>query len=158
MGRNSRDMAGIECRNQQFKLRFRRRQNVQRVTAITIFSKLRSNFFLPGSGSSNSDKYGSGSAFLKLFQPPPTMFSIVLLFFFLLPTRDILRRNPHQHPLLYLKGVTHRDLESVLNFMYQAVLCNRKRNRRNRNFLTSGTGTVLLIGRNRHKIPIKLCI
>ena len=32
--------------------------------------------------------------------------------------RNILRRNPHQHPLLYLKGVKHADLQSVLNFMY----------------------------------------
>eukprot|EP00091_Calanus_sinicus_P021451 TRINITY_DN6361_c0_g2_i1.p1 TRINITY_DN6361_c0_g2~~TRINITY_DN6361_c0_g2_i1.p1 ORF type:complete len:107 (+),score=16.34 TRINITY_DN6361_c0_g2_i1:189-509(+) len=33
--------------------------------------------------------------------------------------RNILRRNPHQHPLLYLKGVKHSDLQSVLHFMYQ---------------------------------------
>jgi len=32
--------------------------------------------------------------------------------------RNILRRNPHQHPLLYLKGVKFTDLKSVLNFMY----------------------------------------
>merc|ERR1712050_719514 len=32
--------------------------------------------------------------------------------------RNILRRNPHQHPLLYLKGVKYSDLQSVLNFMY----------------------------------------
>jgi len=32
--------------------------------------------------------------------------------------RNILRRNPHQHPLLYLRGVKHSDLQSVLNFMY----------------------------------------
>jgi len=33
--------------------------------------------------------------------------------------RNILRRNPHQHPLLYLKGVKYKELLSVLNFMYQ---------------------------------------
>jgi hypothetical protein len=33
--------------------------------------------------------------------------------------RNILRRNPHQNPLLYLKGVKYTDLQSVLNFMYQ---------------------------------------
>merc|ERR1719328_223783 len=33
--------------------------------------------------------------------------------------RNILRRNPHQHPLLYLKNVKFSDLQSVLNFMYQ---------------------------------------
>jgi len=33
--------------------------------------------------------------------------------------REVLRRNPHQHPLLYLKGVKHKELLSVLNFMYQ---------------------------------------
>jgi len=32
--------------------------------------------------------------------------------------RNILRRNPHQHPLLYLKGVKYTDIQSVLNFMY----------------------------------------
>ena len=32
--------------------------------------------------------------------------------------RNILRRNPHNHPLLYLKGVKFTDLEAVLNFMY----------------------------------------
>jgi len=30
----------------------------------------------------------------------------------------IFRRNPHQHPLLYLKGVKFMDLQAVLNFMY----------------------------------------
>ena len=33
--------------------------------------------------------------------------------------RNVLRRNPHQHPLLYLKGVKYRELVAVLNFMYQ---------------------------------------
>jgi len=33
--------------------------------------------------------------------------------------REVLRRNPHQHPLLYLKGVKYKELLSVLNFMYQ---------------------------------------
>jgi len=32
--------------------------------------------------------------------------------------RSILRRNRHEHPLLYLKGVKFTDLVSVLNFMY----------------------------------------
>jgi len=32
--------------------------------------------------------------------------------------RNILRRNQHQHPLLYLKGIKYSDLQSVLNFMY----------------------------------------
>ena len=32
--------------------------------------------------------------------------------------KNILRRNQHQHPLLYLKGVSYRDMEAVLNFMY----------------------------------------
>jgi len=32
--------------------------------------------------------------------------------------RNILRRNSHQHPLLYLKGVRFPDLQAVLNFMY----------------------------------------
>merc|ERR1712013_688433 len=32
--------------------------------------------------------------------------------------RNILRQSPHQHPMIYLKGVTFNDLQSVLNFMY----------------------------------------
>jgi len=32
--------------------------------------------------------------------------------------RSILRQNPHQHPLLYLKGVEFTDMQAVLNFMY----------------------------------------
>jgi hypothetical protein len=32
--------------------------------------------------------------------------------------RAILRKNPHPHPLLYLKGVKYEDIVSVLNFMY----------------------------------------
>jgi len=32
--------------------------------------------------------------------------------------RSILKQNPHQHPLLYLKGVEFNDLQAVLNFMY----------------------------------------
>ena len=33
--------------------------------------------------------------------------------------KSILRRNPHQHPLLYLKGVLYEDIVSVLHFMYK---------------------------------------
>ena len=33
--------------------------------------------------------------------------------------KNILRRNPHQHPLLYLKGVKSTELSNVLSFMYQ---------------------------------------
>jgi hypothetical protein len=32
--------------------------------------------------------------------------------------RGVLKQNPHQHPLLYLKDVRYKDLESVLSFMY----------------------------------------
>ena len=32
--------------------------------------------------------------------------------------KSILKMNPHQHPLLYLKGVDFPSLQSVLNFMY----------------------------------------
>merc|ERR1712240_301943 len=32
--------------------------------------------------------------------------------------RNVLRRNPHQHPLLHLKSVKFTDLQSVLDFMY----------------------------------------
>jgi len=32
--------------------------------------------------------------------------------------RTVLKQNPHQHPLLYLKGVEFQDMQAVLNFMY----------------------------------------
>jgi len=32
--------------------------------------------------------------------------------------KSILKRNRHEHPLLYLKGVKYTDLVAVLNFMY----------------------------------------
>jgi len=32
--------------------------------------------------------------------------------------RSVLKKNPHQHPLLYLKGVKYENILSVLNFMY----------------------------------------
>ena len=32
--------------------------------------------------------------------------------------RGVLKKNPHAHPLLYLKGVKYVDLVAVLNFMY----------------------------------------
>ena len=32
--------------------------------------------------------------------------------------KSILSRNPHQHPLLYLRGIKYNDLESLLTFMY----------------------------------------
>ena len=31
---------------------------------------------------------------------------------------SILKKNPHQHPLLYLKGVKFEDLQSILDFLY----------------------------------------
>jgi len=33
--------------------------------------------------------------------------------------RSVLKRNKHEHPLLYLKGVKFTELQAVLNFMYQ---------------------------------------
>ena len=32
--------------------------------------------------------------------------------------KSVLRRNPHQHPLLYLKGVKYDEIVAVLDFMY----------------------------------------
>lgn len=32
--------------------------------------------------------------------------------------RNILKMNPHAHPLLYLKGIKYEDILAVLNFMY----------------------------------------
>ena len=36
--------------------------------------------------------------------------------------RIILKTNPHQHPLLYLKGISMEDMTSVLTFMERSVL------------------------------------
>ena len=33
--------------------------------------------------------------------------------------RTILIQNPHQHPLLYMKGIRQKNLQSILNFIYQ---------------------------------------
>ena len=32
--------------------------------------------------------------------------------------KNVLYRNHHHHPLLYLKGVSFRDMEAVITFMY----------------------------------------
>ena len=32
--------------------------------------------------------------------------------------RSVLKRNPHSHPLLYLKGIKYEDVLAILNFMY----------------------------------------
>jgi len=32
--------------------------------------------------------------------------------------RNVLKMNPHSHPLLYLKGIKYEDVLAVLNFMY----------------------------------------
>ena len=32
--------------------------------------------------------------------------------------REVFKQNPHQHPLLYLKGIGFEDLKACLNFMY----------------------------------------
>jgi len=32
---------------------------------------------------------------------------------------SLLRKNPHQHPLLYLRGVNYAELQNILDFMYQ---------------------------------------
>ena len=35
--------------------------------------------------------------------------------------RNILLKNPHQHPLVYLKGTSVETLRSILNFVYRGV-------------------------------------
>ena len=39
--------------------------------------------------------------------------------------RQVLRQNPHQHPLLYMRGVNFTDLQSVLTFMYQGEVSSQ---------------------------------
>ena len=31
---------------------------------------------------------------------------------------NILKRNPHNHPLIYLRGTTKKNIQSLLNFVY----------------------------------------
>ena len=35
--------------------------------------------------------------------------------------RDILKRNPHSHPLLYLRGTRKKDVEALLEFVYSGI-------------------------------------
>ena len=32
--------------------------------------------------------------------------------------KHLLRRHSHQHPLLYLRGIKHKELQNIINFMY----------------------------------------
>ena len=32
--------------------------------------------------------------------------------------RDLLRRNPHSHPLLFMRRINTKDLESIVTFIY----------------------------------------
>ena len=32
--------------------------------------------------------------------------------------RDLLKKNPHSHPLVYMRGIKHRDLSSIIDFIY----------------------------------------
>ena len=32
--------------------------------------------------------------------------------------KRVLKKNPHSHPLIYLKGIKSSDVEAVLNYMY----------------------------------------
>ena len=33
--------------------------------------------------------------------------------------RGLLLENTHQHPMIYLRGIDHQDMESLMQFMYQ---------------------------------------
>jgi len=35
--------------------------------------------------------------------------------------QNILKRNPHSHPLLYLRGTTKKDMEAILEFIYSGT-------------------------------------
>ena len=32
--------------------------------------------------------------------------------------KDILHHNPHSHPLIYLRGINHQELDSILQMIY----------------------------------------
>ena len=37
--------------------------------------------------------------------------------------KELLKRNSHPHPLLYLRGVKYKDIQTLLNFMYDGEVC-----------------------------------
>ena len=45
--------------------------------------------------------------------------------------KKILLSNPHPHPLIYLSGIKHEELESILDFIYlgETSCSNKKMNR-----------------------------
>ena len=42
--------------------------------------------------------------------------------------KRILKKNPHSHPLIYLKGIKSSDVEAVLNYIYQGEVNVEKAN------------------------------
>ena len=36
--------------------------------------------------------------------------------------KNILTKNPHQHPLIYLKGVIMKDLKAIVDFIYRGEI------------------------------------
>jgi len=85
--------------------RFRLQWNEFQSNITTAFKELRddSEFFDVTLACDNNRQLESHKVILSACSP-----------FF----RSILRRNPHSHPLLYLKGIKYEDLLAVLNFMY----------------------------------------
>ena len=54
-----------------------------------------------------------------------------VLGFFSPVLKSILLANPHPHPLVYLRGVNHEELDSILQFIYlgKALVCHRNMKR-----------------------------
>lgn len=48
--------------------------------------------------------------------------------------KRIIHKNPHQHPLLYLKGVKFRDLQLIVKFMYLGQIEIGQNSRVNKGF------------------------
>ena len=42
--------------------------------------------------------------------------------------KNILLDNPHSHPLIYLRGINHQELDSILQFVYLGEALVYKRN------------------------------
>ena len=45
--------------------------------------------------------------------------------------KNVLLANPHPNPLVYLRGVNHEELDSILQFIYlgKALVCHRNMKR-----------------------------
>merc|ERR1712126_533127 len=42
--------------------------------------------------------------------------------------QNLLKRNTHNHPLIYMRGVKSEDLSALINFLYSGEVCVKQEN------------------------------